>query len=42
MSVPIKGQKRDTLHLIDEESGDAVPAERENPALPVGVGDQAL
>ena len=41
MNVPIKGQKRDTLHLIDEDLAMRVSAERKDPALPPGAGDKA-
>ena len=42
VNVPIKGEKRETLHLIDEELGIALSAERKNSALPLGAGDQAV
>ena len=41
VNVPIKGQKRDTLHLIDEDLAMQLSAERKNPALPLGARDQA-
>ena len=42
VNVPIKGQKRDTLHLINEDLGNEVSAERKDPALSSGARDQAL
>ena len=42
VNVPIKGQKRDTLHLIEEDLAMQIPAERQDQALPLGTRDQAL
>ena len=42
VNVPIKGQKRDTLHLIDEDLAMRYLPSGEDPALPPGARDQAL
>ena len=42
VNVPIKGQKRDTLHLIDEELAHAAISSGKHPALPPGARDQAV
>ena len=42
VNVPIKGQKRDTLHLIDEDLAMRIPAVGTRPALPLGAGDEAV
>ena len=42
VNVPIKGQKRDTLHLIDEDLAMRYLPSGKNPALPPGARDQAV
>ena len=42
MNVPIKGSKHDTLASDRRRPGDAVPAERQNPALQARARNQAL
>jgi hypothetical protein len=40
VNVPIKGQKRDMLHLIEEGLGMRYPAECAHPTLPPGAWEQ--
>ena len=42
VNVPIKGQKRDTLHLIHEELAMRYLPSARNPSFPLSAGNQAI